>query len=307
MSELRIASLLPSATEICHALGLTPQIVGVSHECDFPPEMVDRTVLTRAKIEPGLGTREVNAAMEALATEALSIYEVLEDRLAALSPTLVLTQDTCQVCAVALDDVERAVARRLGPDTRVVSLSPSTLADVFDDIARVADAAGVPSRADTVILDARRSLDRLAERVADRPRPTVLHLEWIDPPMVAGHWTPEVLRIAGCEPVCAHEGRPTQASRYEKLASAEPDFVFVAPCGFDLDQTARELDRLGEQHPLRALPAVRSGRAFMFDGNALFNRPGPRLVDSASAAARAAHGVPFEHAEGFVRPWVPRG
>ena len=289
----RIVSLLPSATEICFALGLADRLVGVSHECDFPPEARARPALTAPTVDPERSSLEIDRDVRARVAAGLSVYRVDEQRLAALEPDLIVTQDTCEVCAVTLDEV-RAVARRIaGKGVELLSLAPLVLADVLEDVVRIGRAAGVEARALAYAALLRGRLDRLAHETALLPRPRVLVLEWLAPPMVAGHWTPELVRIAGGDPVLGHDGTPTGPIEWERIACADPDFVLLAPCGFQIEQTLRELGELERQPGFTALAAVRAGRVALADGNAYFNRPGPRLVESAELAALAIHSAHF--------------
>jgi len=309
MASPRIASLLPSATEICFALDLSAHVVGVSHECDFPAQARTRPVLTSAEIDAHADSETIDRQVRFRASAGLSLYHVDEARLRELAPDLILTQDTCDVCAVSLETVERTVRERLGAQTRLLALSPSTLEDVLGDIARVGRAAGAEDAAENLLRRLRERLDVLRERVAALERPRVLMLEWLSPPMVAGHWTPELIRCAGGEPVLGHEGSPTRATDWSRIAAARPDVVLIAPCGFRIEQTLRELPAL-TRNGLAQLEAVQSGRAVILDGNAFFNRPGPRLIESAELAARAIHpgafaGWPDPDPHDLLR-WEPR-
>jgi iron complex transport system substrate-binding protein len=284
--SVRIASLLPSATEIVCALGLVDDVVGVSHECDYPPEVRGKPVLTEARLDSTATSGEIDAEVRGLVAAGLSIYRVLEDRLADLKPDVIVTQDTCQVCAVSLADVRRAACRVLGAEVEIVSLAPLSVDDVLDDVLRVGRATGSLVQAEMVVTGMRARLDRLRALTTGLPRPRVLHLEWLDPPMPAGHWTPELLRIAGGDPIMAHDHEPTRATTWDDVAQADPEVVLVAPCGFGVERALAELPRFPM---LRELRAHREGRVHVLDGNAYFNRPGPRLVDSAEIAAAVLH------------------
>lgn len=305
----RIASLLPSSTEIVYALGLGPQLVGISHECDHPREAADKTVLTASRVDAKASGAEIDRQVDSLLDQGLSLYTVREPQLKSVAPDLVLTQDTCQICAVPFEAAVEATRRVLGEHVDVISLSPMSLQDVLDDIQRVAAAAGVAERGRTVVADIERRLDYLRTETRDLPRPKLLHLEWMEPPMVAGHWTPELLRIAGAEPVLAHDRRPTYETPWADIEAADPDVLLIAPCGYPMDKVQREADALARHPSLAKLRAVREGRAWLADGNAFFNRPGPRLADSAEIAACACH--PERFAEHFglgpdvLRPWRP--
>jgi len=282
----RIASLLPSATEILCALGLTDRIVGVSHECDFPAEIVGRPVLTEPKLDPRGTSLEIDSAVRKLVRDGLSVYRIREEELRAANPDLIVTQEQCEVCAVSYPEVQEAVREWLSPGTEIVSLKPNRVDDVLEDFVRVADAAGVVDVGKDLAGRSRARLDRLrakAERVRSRPR--VACIEWIDPLMVAGNWIPELVELGGGTYDLVPAGEHSPSISWGQLADYAPDVVVVMPCGFNLEQTRKELPSLTGRAEWRSLPAVRNGRAYSADGNAYFNRPGPRLVDSAELLA----------------------
>lgn len=282
----RIASLLPSATEILCALGLAERIVGVSHKCDFPPEIVGRAVLTEPKLEPRGTSAEIDAAVRALVRDGLSVYRIREDALRAARPDLIVTQDQCEVCAVSFAEVERAARALLQPAAAIVSLKPSRLEDILADFATVAAAANRAEAGTQLIAASRERLARIERRVAHaRSRPRVACIEWLDPLMVAGNWTPELVALGGGSYDLVAAGALSAAITWEDLCAAEPDVVIVMPCGFPLAQTRRELPALTARPEWQQLPAVRNGRAYAVDGNAYLNRPGPRIIDSAELLA----------------------
>jgi iron complex transport system substrate-binding protein len=285
---LRIVSLLPSSTEICFALGLGDNVVGVSHECDFPSAARGRPVLTTPKIDPSASSAEIDRQVNALVAEGQSIYRIDERALTALAPDLVLTQGVCEVCAVSFDEVKDATLRA-APHARVVSLSPTTLSDVLEDVTRVGEAADVRERAADVVRGLRDRLDRLRAETSELRRPRVLFLEWLAPPFLGAHWTPEIIRIAGGDPVLARDATPSVPERWERIVDSAPEVVIVAPCGFRMEQSLHEMRDLAKNPAFTSLPAVRDGRVVLIDGSAYFNRPGPRLVDSAELAATAIH------------------
>lgn len=283
---MRIASLLPSATEIVCALGLADRLVGVSHECDFPAAVVGLPVLTAPKLDPRGSSAEIDAAVRRLVADGLSVYRIETEALRAVRPDLIVTQDQCEVCAVSLGEVERAVCDLLDAPATIVSLSPNRLDDVLADFQRVADAAGVAAAGARLIAGGRERLQRIARKVAPaRSRPRVACLEWLDPLMVAGNWLPEMVALGGGAYDLVAPGAHSPAITWEALVAAEPDVVIVMPCGFTLEQTRRELPALTARPQWQALPAVRNGRAYAIDGNAYVNRPGPRIVDSAELLA----------------------
>jgi iron complex transport system substrate-binding protein len=291
---LRIASLLPSATEIACALGFQGELVGRSHECDFPPGVERLPVLTSPKLDAGAPSREIDARVRALVRDGLSIYRVDAERLRELAPDVVLTQDQCAVCAASLADVEVALAEWTGARPRVVSLHPRSLGDAFAGFQRVAAALGDVERGERVAAG-------LASRIADvgertgrlRDRPRVVCIEWIDPPMAAGNWMPELVTLAGGRALLAETASPSPWIGLAELAAADPDAIVVLPCGFDLARTRHELPALAARPEWRALRAVREGRAFLADGHSLMNRPGPRLVESLEVLAEILHPEEF--------------
>ena len=283
---MRIASLLPSATEILCALGLADQIVGVSHECDFPAEIVGRPVLTAPKVDPRATSAAIDAAVRQLVRDGLSVYRIEAEALRAARPDLIVTQQQCEVCAVSFTEVERAAREVLDAPVRIVSLTPNRLHDVLDDFQRVAEAAGVPDAGARLVAASRARLDRIRRAVTPaRSRPRVACLEWLDPLMVAGNWVPELVALGGGASDLVAAGARSRTVDWQELLASQPDVVVVMPCGFALSQTRGELPRLTARPEWQALPAVRNGRAYVVDGNAYLNRPGPRLVDSAEILA----------------------
>jgi len=283
----RIASLLPSTTEMACLLGLRDRLVGISHECDFPASVRGLPVLTAAKVDAKARSVEIDRQVREVVANGLSVYRIDEEKLRDLRPDLILTQDACAVCAVSFEEVRAAARKLLGTPAEIVSLSPLHLEDVLQDILRVARAAGVAERGAEVVAGLRERLDGIRARTASVQRPRVLALEWMDPPMPAGHWTPEIVRIAGGEPVLGRDGQPTSRVTWEQVASAAPEVLLVIPCGFKISQTLPEMPLLVDR--LAGTPAVQEGRVFVADGNAYFNRPGPRLVESAEIALAALH------------------
>lgn len=287
----RVVSLLPSATETVAALGHVDELVGRSHECDFPERVVDLPVVSRPRRAPVGTSADVHRGVVDLLAHVLSIYEVDPDALRAADPDLIITQDLCRVCAVAEDEVVEAARTHLGGDVEVLTSSPMTLDDVFADIRRIAGALGDPGAGDELVARLRGELDDLAAAVADLGRPRLAHLEWADPLMAPGNWTPELIEIAGCEPVLGIRGGHAPFISVEALAEADPDVLLVAPCGYDLPRSVEDGDVLEALDGWADLRAVREGRVAFADGSAYFNRPGPRLVTSAEIVAAVAHGV----------------
>ena len=299
---MRIVSLLPSATEICFALGLGADLVGVTHECDYPPAALEKPQLTRSHLpeplqtHPGSGASAdapgraaaIDRHVRAKVHSGSSLYALDADLLERLAPDLILTQELCEVCAVSYEIVA-AAAKRLRGDPRVVSLEPSTLEDVFANIQTVAEIAGVAERAAPVIAALRARARALAARTSVLEHPRTLLLEWTDPPMSGGHWTPGLLELAGGRPLLAHPGANSQVLSWEAIVAADPDAILIAPCGFDLPSARAAVAELRANEAWRTLRAVRDGSAWTIDGNAYVNRPGPRLLDTAEIFAQALH------------------
>jgi len=286
----RIVSLLPSTTEIACALGFEAAIVGRSHECDFPPSIATRPVLTQPKLDPTASGPMIDRDVRSLVERGLSVYRVDAAALRALRPSHILTQDQCEVCAASLRDVELALTDWLGEQPAVVSLRPATLGDVWDDIGRVAQALDVPDRGRSVIHALANRVTDVCERsaaLADRPR--VACVEWIEPLMAAGNWMPELVTLAGGVSVFGRTGQHSPWIEWEALREADPDVIVVLPCGFDLARTRAELPPLLERPGFSDLRAIRANRVFVVDGNQYFNRPGPRLVESLELLAEMLH------------------
>ena len=283
---MRIVSLLPSATEIVCAVGAGEALVGRSHECDFPAAITDRPVLTRARIALGDTSGAIDHAVRAVIRDALSLYTVDEQGLAALAPDVIVTQDLCEVCAVSLDDVRRAVARLAQREAvEVVSLRPTRLGDVLDDVERVARVLGRAATGASVRGELERRIREIEGRAvaaASEGRPNVLSIEWLDPLMIGGTWMPELIELAGGRAVGAAAGAPAPTIDVRELGRLEPEVIVVKPCGFTIERTLRERALIEQL-------AIGSARVYVTDGNAYFNRPGPRLVESLEIMAACVH------------------
>ncbi|MEV7242861.1 cobalamin-binding protein [Streptomyces sp. NPDC093248] len=289
---MRIVSLLPAATDIVAELGLADQLVGRTHECDWPPrEVASVPVVTGADLDQdALTSREISDAVGGSAHSGSSLYTLDTEALAALRPDVILTQDLCDVCAVSYEKVSRVV-RLLDADTRVLSLEPRTLDDVLDCLVTVGELLGVRERAEQKRAALQGRLDRVRGAVAGRARPRVAAIEWLDPLWPAGHWVPEQITTAGGEPLLAAPGEHTKPMTWEAVRAARPDVVLVLPCGFPPERTLREAELLTGLPGWSDLPAVRSRRVWVLDGPAYFNRPGPRVVRGAEVLAHVLHGA----------------
>lgn len=284
-----IATLIASATEIVCALGLRSQLIGVSHECDYPPDIAGLPVLSAPKLDPQLRSGDIDRRVREILREGLSVYRVRVDALERLRPDLIVTQDHCEVCAVSLRDVEEALCAIDLPDTKVCSLHPKDLADVRRDFVRVADAAGVPDRGRALVERFTSRLEGLRASTSGARPARVICLEWLDPPMVAGGWMPELVRAAGGEPLIVEGPDRFRSVTWDDVVACDPDLLAVFPCGFSITRTLQELGREGIRDGLAAVPATAAGRCRVLDGNAYFNRPGPRLADSAELLAGLVH------------------
>ena len=287
MTHPRIVSLLASSTEIVASLGLLDHLVGISHECDYPGKVTQLPRVTKSRVDGSLSSSQIDEAVRSFELDGLSIYEVDVDALNELQPDVILTQDTCKVCAVSMDDVQNVVNEVVNKDVKILSLSPSSLEDVFANILEVGEALDCFEGANQVVDSLYMQLDFLrAETTIASPK-KVLGLEWISPPMVIGHWTPELFRIAGGEPILSHTDMPTKREEWSTIVEFDPEVVVIMPCGFKIPQTMTEVSALMDIPGFAEMKAVRSQQVYVADGNAYFNRPGPRLVRSAQVAAAA--------------------
>jgi iron complex transport system substrate-binding protein len=285
-SAPRIVSLLPSATEIAVALGLREQLVGRSHECDFPRSVESLPVCTSTKLTKGLSSVEIERRVQEIVRQGLSVYEVDSALLRRLDPDVILTQSQCAVCAVTPRDLDEALAAWVGREPLMLSLAPDTLEDVWGDFRRVGEAVDRSVAAEAVLDELQGRLDHLRRQSAKAVhRPSIAAIEWIDPLMAAGNWVPELVEIAGGQPLLAAPGQHSPWLQPEALFAAEPDIIVAMPCGYRIEQSLAEMATLSSQSRWRALRAVQSGRVFVADGHHFFNRPGPRLVESAEILA----------------------
>ena len=274
MNARRIVSLLSSATEMVDALGALDLLVGRSHECDYPPSVRSLPTCTRPLIDVDADSRSIDEQVKNSARNALSVYEVFDDVLERLQPTHILTQVQCDVCAVSLRDVESSVASRLASAPALVALNPVSLADIWEDFRRVGEAVGVDP--EPVI----RALQDRMKPCQSPQKPTVACIEWIEPLMAAGNWTPELIDLAGGRDVFGKPGLHSLWITWQDLLARDPDIVIVAPCGFDLARTCAEMHWLTDRPDFNRLKAVETNRLFLADGNRFFNRPGPRVADT---------------------------
>ena len=278
----RVVSLLPSATEITVTVGRGPGLVGRSHECDLPPFVEALPACTATKLEKGLTSRQIEDRVQEIVRQGLWVYEVDATLLRTLKPDVILTQSQCAVCAVTPADLEEALASWVGAPPVLLSLAPENLEAVWADFRRVGEALDVRTSAEVAVDDLRTRLGMLSDRAAARGwRPRIAAVEWIEPLMAAGNWVPELIMAAGGEPVLAAPGQHSPWLSWNALVEADPEIIVLMPCGYDIPLTLGDVQALTNRHEWHSLTAVRSGRVYAADGRQFFNRPGPRLVDSA--------------------------
>ena len=287
---VRIVSLLPSATEIVTALGFGDCLVGRSHECDHPPAVAELPALTRPKLDPGLPGAAIDRRVRDLVEQALSVFVVDAEALRLLRPDLIVTQTQCAACAVSESQVAEALADWIGPQTRVVALNPAGLKEVWDDLRRVSEALDVPERGAVLIAELVERLKALSAPLRAGPAcPSVVSIEWIEPLMAGGNWMPELIAAAGGRELLGRTGAPSHWVTFEELTEADPDVLLLHPCGFTIERAWQEVPPLISRPGWEELRAVRAGRVYLLDGHHYFNRPGPRLVESAEILAEILH------------------
>ena len=286
----RIVTLLPSATEIVCALGFADQLVGRSHECDYPPAVKRLPALTSPKFDPEGSSAAVDERVRKIVGEALSVYRVDADALRELKPDVIVTQSQCEVCAVSMREVEAAVAGWIGgAPPKIVSLAAYTLGDVLNDMGRVAMALGAGERGIELVTGLNRRLTDIAYTARAAERPRVACIEWIEPLMAAGNWMPELVGMAGGTNLFGAAGQHSPWLKFDELVEQDPELILVAPCGFAMPRTFEEMPALTNRPEWTSLKAVRDGRVFLADGNQYFNRPGPRIVESLEILAELLH------------------
>ncbi len=285
---MRIASLLPSATELVCALGLVDELVGVSHDCDYPPEIRGTAVLSEAIVTPDLPSGAIDARIRAQVHRGKSVYHLDAGQLAALRPDLILTQELCSVCAPSYTLVKEA-AKVLEGETNIVSLEPLDLHDILDNIRLIGDLTRQRAQADALIRDLRTRLDRIRDGAARLPRPRVVCIEWLDPIYIAGHWVPQMVEYAGGRDVLGRSREPSVVASWEDVVTAEPDVLVLAPCGFDVPRAREELHLLTSRRGWNQIPAVRDGNVYLTDATSFFSRPGPRIITGLEILAAILH------------------
>jgi iron complex transport system substrate-binding protein len=299
---MRIITLIASATETVCALGLREFLVGRSHECDYPESVTELPICTRPRFEVTGSSRQIDERVKSLAREsvvkdALGVYEVFPEKLRELQPTHIVTQAQCEVCAVNLRDVEIAVQKVADCEATIISLQPNNMVDFWASLCTAASHLGTTSAGVQLVANLQSRMERIESEVRPLPlaaRPSVACIEWVDPLMAAGNWTPELIHMAGGDNLFGEPGNHSPWMSFDELRQKNPDAIVIAPCGFDLARTRQDLPLLQAQPGWNELRAVRDGRVYLADGNQYFNRPGPRLAETLEILAEILHPDRFE-------------
>lgn len=301
---MRIVSLLPSTTEIITVLGKEDELVGRSHECDFPADIRALPSCTEPKFNSDGTSYEIDQRVKALLQEGLSVYRVDEEQLATLNPDVIITQDHCEVCAASVDEVKEAVKSRLGDHVEVISVSPTDLSSVIDSIRTIAEAINADPQ--PLMNQMKSELQAIQQKTMELRHPKVLAIEWLDPLMSAGNWMPELIQLAGGHPVGAEAGQHSPWMKWSAIEQQDPDIITIMPCGYSIEQTLSEITALTSQPGWDNLRAVKNKQVYLLDGNQYFNRPGPRLVDSTQILAEIIHPGAFRNKgnhDGWINLW----
>jgi iron complex transport system substrate-binding protein len=291
---MRICSLLPSATEVIAALGLSEELVGISHECDYPPSVGNVPIMVEPMIPPhGLTSAEIDRQVAQLVASGQRLYRLNHDRLCDSRPDLILSQDLCHVCAVTPDQLHEAL-RSMPQQPVLLTLNPGSVHEVIDDVVRIGDAAGRSAEGHRLASRLRQRLEAVRTRVQNLShRPRVICIEWLSPLYVAGHWVPEMVHLAGGQDVLAQPGTPSRVVTWDDIVAASPDVLIVMPCGFSIERTRTELSQLMQQPGQWPIPSTLREQTFLVDASSYFSRPGPRMIDGIELLAAILH--PSDH------------
>jgi iron complex transport system substrate-binding protein len=281
MPDRKIVSLLPAATEIICALGLEHQLVGRSHECDYPASISNLPVCSSAKFLPGSDSAEIDRQVKEILSESLSIYTIDRDLIKSLAPDVIITQAQCEVCAVSLKDVELALSDLLDKECQIISLQPNGLDDVYRDIRMIADQLGVEKAGEELLELSEERINIIRHKLKFiTEKPQVACIEWLSPLMIAGNWTPEIIEIGGGLPILTEAGKHSSYIDFQDIITADPDIILIMPCGFSIQRTLQEIGLLLDTPGWTDLKAIRTQRVYIADGNQYFNRSGPRMTES---------------------------
>ena len=290
MDEPRVISLIASSTETLCALGFEDQLVGRSHECDYPPSVQSRPICSEAKFDLDGSSLEIDQRVKETLENAISVYRVFPDELERLRPTHIITQDQCEICAVSFNDVKAAAKALISSSPEIVSLAPKTLEDIYQGIIEIADSLDAKPSGDSLVSTMRHKLADLERQTVDiTEKPTVVCVEWIEPFMAVGNWVPNLVQIAGGKDLLGITDVHTPKIDLTKLTNANPDKIVIMPCGWDIEKNRSEMDQALKSPIWQSLRAVQSGELYITDGNHYFNRPGPRVVESAEILAEIFH------------------
>jgi len=290
-SRIRIASLLPSLTEVVCKLGFEDQLVCRSHECDFPPSVTHLPIVTEPKysVSKTDQSKDIHQSITELLQQGLSVYRVDDEKLAELNPDIIFTQDHCEVCAVSFHDLELAIENYLDKDVEIVSVSPATMEEIFDSFKKVAQALNCHAKGDELIQSIRNRFHEIREITAHQPKPDVIAIEWMDPLMTGGNWMPELIEIAGGINRLSTAGEHSPWIEWDKIVASDPEILLLLPCGYSIKQTLQEAENLTENKHWKQLKAVQNNQVYILDGNQYFNRSGPRIKESAEILAQILH------------------
>ena len=286
---MRVLSLIASSTEIIHSLGCGDKLIGRSHECDYPPSVVDLPYCTEPRFNIEGSSIEIDNRVKSILQEALSVYRIDEQKLIELSPDLIVTQSQCDVCAVSLSDVEDAISKILDKKPHILSLEPNKLSDIWDDIQKVATALNVKEKGDLLVSAMHDRINTLSRMVGNLKRISVACIEWLEPLMAAGNWIPKLVEIAGGGNMFSIKGQHSPWMEFEDLIDKDPDIIIIMPCGYDIKKSKEEMEPLKNLPNWIKLKAVKDGEVYLTDGNQYFNRPGPRLVESLEILIEIIH------------------
>ncbi len=305
MQDRKIISLLPAATEIICALGLEQQLIGRSHECDYPESVKHLPVCSSAKFLPGSDSAEIDRQVKEILSDSLSIYNIDKELIKSLAPDVIITQAQCEVCAVSLKDVESAMSDLLEKGCQVISLEPHELSDIYRDIRNLADELGAGAEATDLLELSEERIDIIRHKLKFiTEKPKVACIEWLSPLMIAGNWTPEIIEIAGGIPVLTEKGKHSGYVSFKDIENQDPDIIILMPCGFSVERTLKEINLLLELPGWKELKAVQDNRIYIADGNQYFNRSGPRITDSIEIMAEIINPKQFVfgyEGEGWIR------
>ena len=291
----RILSLIPSSTEIVCALGFENQLIGRSHECDFPSSVQKLSSCTAPKFKVEGTSAEIDQRVKSILKNALSVYQIDEKKLQQMQPDIIITQAQCEVCAVSLKDVEKAVCEWVESHPQIVSLEPNELSDIWKDFINIAEALGVKEQGHELVYQLKQRMNKIAQKTINLPqKPTVVCIEWIEPLMSAGNWMPELIEMGGGINLFGVAGEHSPWMTWEQLLEANPDVILVMPCGFNLSRSKAEMSLLSQKPEWSQLNAVQNQQVYLTDGNQYFNRPGPRLVESLEIIAEILHPAHFD-------------